>query len=126
MELHLPGWFAVCDYMIADMMIIRARSGQLPPLEDTMFDKRSPPPIRSSAVRHRCMCDQVYKINHKMFELFVAITNMLAFLAQQKLPHMCRKSWRILQNKIVSFRTEDVDEYKTRCNLCEPDQFQQT
>ena len=29
---------------------IRARSGQLPPIDDTVFDKRSPPPIRSSAV----------------------------------------------------------------------------
>ncbi|XP_065889827.1 protein FAM149A-like isoform X2 [Dysidea avara] len=30
-----------------------ARSGQLPPLEDTVFDKRSPPPIRASTHKPR-------------------------------------------------------------------------
>ena len=63
MELHLPGRFTVCDHILQwlpiCMMIIRARSGQLPPLEDTVFDKRSPPPIRSSAVRNYRVCTYV-------------------------------------------------------------------
>ena len=42
---------------------------------------------------------------------------------------MCRNSWRILQrlqNEIITFKTEDIDEYPTKCDLCSHGGFLQT
>ena len=49
------------------------------------------------------------------FQLCDAITHILALLTTQTLAHMCRYAWGILQN--MSFRTEDINGYPTRCNL---------
>ena len=58
--------------MVTQYDFIRARSGQLPPLEDIVFDKRSPPPIRSSAV---CVCIMLlfYCISHFINDFMVGI-----------------------------------------------------
>ena len=55
-------------------------------------------------------------------QLFVVITHVLALLTRQKITSNLQNfmdNLLKLTNEIFSFKTDDIDEYPTRCNLHE-------